>query len=45
MKHVEIYKGHSISYTCGFYWALGAPFKTLKTAKKEIDLAEYYITP
>ncbi len=41
---IEIYKEHRITYVCGFYWTLGVPFKTLKAAKKEIDLVESYIT-
>lgn len=31
------YKEHTIIYKCGFYWALGICFKTLKAAKKAID--------
>jgi hypothetical protein len=34
------YKQHLIIYKCGFYWALGKCFKTLKVAKKAIDLIE-----
>ena len=33
----EIYKGHPISFKSGFYWTLGAMFKTLKAAKNTID--------
>ena len=30
------YMEHLITKKCGFYWALGRPFKTLKQAKKAI---------
>ncbi len=33
----EIYKEHLITYQCGFYFALGKCFKTLKQAKNEIE--------
>lgn len=37
MKSIDIYKGHSISFTVGLYWALGNSFPTVKAAKKAID--------
>lgn len=33
----EIYKGHAITFKCGFYGALGKLFKTVTAAKKAID--------
>lgn len=33
----ENYRGHLITYTAGFYWALTIPFKSLKAAKRYID--------
>jgi len=32
-----IYRGYTIVFTCGWYWALGVPFQTIAKAKKEID--------
>ena len=37
MKIKQDYKGHSITYLCGCYWACCMPFKTIKAAKKHID--------
>lgn len=31
------YKGHTIIYKCGVYFALGVVFKTIAAAKKKID--------
>lgn len=32
----ETYKGHLITYKCGFYFTLGKCFTTIKKAKSEI---------
>lgn len=33
----DFYKGHSITYKCGWYWTLGQCFIYIKKAKKHID--------